>query len=96
MSSLELLTQKKKQFEIKLYKCIFVTPYEAINAKYRQMARIKRVTKPKRFQHMFSLLVTDEQMDKLQSISDKKTTESGQYVSMAEVVRHLIDAHEPN
>ena len=45
---------------------------------------------------MFSLLVTDEQMDKLQAISDKKTTESGQYVSMAEVVRHLIDAHEPN
>jgi RNA polymerase-interacting CarD/CdnL/TRCF family regulator len=56
------------------------------------MARIKRVTKPKKYHHMFSLMVTNDQMEKLQDRADKASIESGEFISLAEIVRRLIDA----
>jgi hypothetical protein len=56
------------------------------------MARVKRVTKPKKYHHMFSLMVTNDQMDKLQERADKASLESGEFISLAEIVRRLIDA----
>ena len=56
------------------------------------MARKRGGAKPKKYDHMFSLMVTFEQMDKLIVRSQEASIEEGKSISIAEIVRRIIDA----